>query len=99
MADAVSMAAPFECLRRFCVSRFYGCAVSRCAVSMAAPFECLRRFNGFARFSLRCLNGCAVSGFLCLRRFYACGVSMASPFLAALFQVSMCFARFSLRCF
>ena len=54
MADAVSVASPFLCLRRF-----YACGVSVAApflwlrrfcgfaVSMASPFLCLRRFNGF----------------------------------------------------
>ena len=59
MADAVSMAAPFEWLRRFygcavsvaspfLASRFNGFAVFSFAVSLASPFECLRRFNGYA---------------------------------------------------
>ncbi|MBQ1732990.1 MAG: hypothetical protein II037_12350 [Bacteroidales bacterium] len=57
------MATPFECLRRFNVSRFCGFAVSRYAVSMASPFL------ASLFLWLRRLNGYAVSSFYVLRTF------------------------------
>jgi len=69
-----------------------GFAVSRFA------FQWLRRLNAFGVSAFNFVEGFAVHVSVA-SPFKACGVSMASPFLASLFQVSMCFARFSLRCF
>ena len=79
------------------------------AVSVASPFLWLRRFCGCAvsrfafqwlrRFSLRCLNGCAVSGFLCLRRFNGFAVSRFAVSMPAAFNFVEGFAVLCLRRF
>ena len=89
VAKAVSMASPFQWLRRFSLRCFYGFAVL-CAshVSMASAFlaalflaslfQWLRRSVCFARFNGYAVSRCAVSRFA--DAVSRCAVSMASPF-------------------